>query len=121
MASSFCTNCGHKMTYNFAPPNFCGACGTKISASIVGGNSPAKPSKVVSKVDNEDEFIDDEDGEFSSSEEIPSIRSFAYDIENDSQNRQYQLGELFGQPKTFSRKTRSMSLDDLKERHGKNK
>lgn len=119
MASSFCTNCGHKMTYNFAPPNFCGACGTKISASFAGTAAPTKPKKTVSRVDEDEEFIDDEDEEFSSSEEIPSIRSFAYEIEDDSQNRQYQLGELFGQPKTFSRKNRSMSLDDLKERHGK--
>jgi hypothetical protein len=119
MASSFCTNCGHKMTYNFAPPNFCGACGTKISASLLPNKAPQKQKNIVSRENDEEEPIDDEDGEFSSLEDVPTIRSLAYELENDSQNRQYMFGELFGQPKTFSRKNRSMSLDDLKERHGK--
>jgi hypothetical protein len=47
------------------------------------------------------------------------LQSLAYDIEEESGNRSYQLGELFGQPKTFSRRNRPMSLDQLKDKHAK--
>lgn len=117
MASSFCTSCGFKMTYSFSPPNFCGKCGTKLSASF---SSDSSPTQVKARNrEDEEEFEDEDDEETSSSEEVPFIKSFAYDLENDSSNRQYQLGELFGQPKTFGRRNRSMSVDDFKERHGK--
>lgn len=117
MASSFCTSCGFKMTYSFSPPNFCGKCGTKLSTSFSSASSPTQ-AKARNRED-EEEFEDEDDEETSSSEEVPFIKSFAYDLENDSGNRQYQLGELFGQPKTFARRNRSMSVDDFKERHGK--
>ena len=35
MKSEFCTSCGNKVEYNFAPPNFCSKCGTPM-----GGGAP---------------------------------------------------------------------------------
>lgn len=108
------------MTYNFSPPNFCGACGTKLSASFSAQAAvPAPVKKVRAKIDEQDEWIDDDDDEYSRSEELPSIQSLAYELEHDSQTRQYQFGELFGQPRSSSRRKRAMSVDDFKERHGK--
>lgn len=109
------------MTYNFSPPNFCGKCGNKISASFspqASSASSVKKLNVSRRVEEENDFIEDED-EFSSFEEVPQIQSLAYELENDSGCRQYQLGELFGQQASSSRKNRSMSVDDFKERHGK--
>lgn len=112
MAVSFCTNCGNKMTYSVSAPNFCGKCGTKLTATA--------SAKIPALSKREEEDFDDEDSEFSSVSEIPNLSSLAYEIENDSSgNRSYQLGELFGQPKTFSRKNRPMSLDELKDKHAK--
>jgi hypothetical protein len=120
MAASFCTNCGHKMTYSFSPPNFCGKCGTKLNASAA--NASVAPKAVTKKMNNaeEDEWIDDDGNEeYSNSEDLPSISSLAYELENDSTNRQYQLGELFGQARIINRRNRAVSVDDFKERHGK--
>lgn len=120
MATSFCTNCGHKMTYNFSPPNFCGQCGTKVGAGFSAqASAPAPVKKVRAKQIDEDDQFDDDDEEYSNLDDLPQIQSLAYELENDSGNRQYQLGELFGQRGVSSRRNRSMSVDDFKERHGK--
>jgi hypothetical protein len=111
MAFSFCTNCGNKMTYTVSPPNFCGKCGNPLNASA--------SKKVASRQREEQDFEEEGSEEFSSSNEVPSLQSLAYDIEEESGNRSYQLGELFGQPKTFSRRNRPMSLDQLKDKHAK--
>ena len=31
MKSQFCTSCGNKVEYSFAPPNFCSKCGTAMA------------------------------------------------------------------------------------------
>jgi len=112
MAFSFCIQCGNKMTYTVSPPNFCGKCGTSLNGSVA--KKISAPNKA------RDDFEEDEDSEeFSNSDELPSISSLAYEIENDSTNRSYQLGELFGQPKTFSRKRSPMSLAELKDKNAK--
>lgn len=111
MAFSFCTNCGNKMTYTVSPPNFCGKCGNQLNASAL--------QKVASRQREEQDFREEDLEEFSDSDEIPYLQSLAYDIEEESGNRSYQLGELFGQPKTFSRKSRPMSLGQLKDKHAK--
>ena len=111
MACLFCTNCGNKIIYTAIPPNFCGKCGNPMNASAI--------KKVSTPVKKADDFEDGESEEFSDSDEIPSLSSLAYEIENDSGNKSYQLGELFGQPKTLSRRNRPMSLDQLKDKHAK--
>lgn len=112
MAVSYCTNCGNKMSYTVSAPNFCGKCGTKLTATA-SAKLPA-PSK------RQEDAEDEDSEEFSNASEVPSLSSLAYEIENDgSSNRSYQLGELFGQPRTFSRRNRPMSLDELKDKHAK--
>lgn len=102
------------MSYTFSAPNFCGKCGTKLN-SFAASNTVAKRAP---KKQEDDEDFDSE--EFSNSDEIPTLSSLAYEIEGDpSANRSYQLGELFGQPKVFSRRDRPMSLDELKSKHAK--
>lgn len=114
MAVSFCTSCGNKMSYTFAAPNFCGKCGTKLNSLTT---ASAAPKRAPQKQEDDEEFDSEE---FSNSDEIPTLRSLAYEIEGDpSGNRSYQLGELFGQPRVFSRKDRPMSLDELKSKHAK--
>jgi len=114
MAVSFCTNCGNKITYTVSAPNFCGKCGTKLTATA-SAKLPA-PNKREETIKEEDESSE----EFSDVSEIPNLSSLAYEIENDgSSNRSYQLGELFGQPRTFSRINRAMSLSELKDKHAK--
>jgi hypothetical protein len=114
MAVSFCTNCGNKITYTVSAPNFCGKCGTKLTATA-SAKLPA-PNKREDTIKEEDESSE----EFSDVSEIPNLSSLAYEIENDgSSNRSYQLGELFGQPRTFSRRNRAMSLSELKDKHAK--
>jgi len=126
MASCFCTNCGNKMDYSFAAPNFCGKCGTKLNALASSPISASTP-KIQKNISREDEAFDDEDeleGEnesFSSAREVPNIRSFAYEIEHELGNRTYKLGDLFGSPQPPDRKSRSVSLDDFKNRDGRNK
>lgn len=34
MRSMYCTNCGSKITYSVAPPNFCSSCGEAIGSSV---------------------------------------------------------------------------------------
>jgi hypothetical protein len=115
MAVSFCTNCGNKITYTVSAPNFCGKCGTKLTATA-SAKLPA-PSKREQHIGEEE---DESSEEFSNVSEIPNLSSLAYEIENDgSSNRSYQLGELFGQPRTFSRRNRAMSLSELKDKHAK--
>ena len=44
MSTEFCTNCGHKMEYNFAPPNFCSKCGHNIKGDAVSTASSPTPA-----------------------------------------------------------------------------
>ena len=112
MAVSFCTNCGNKMSYTVSAPNFCGKCGTKLTATA--SAKLTVPSK------RQEDTEDEDSEEFSNVSEIPNLSSLAYEIEGDpSNNRSYQLGELFGQPRTFSRRNRPVSLDELKDKHAK--
>jgi hypothetical protein len=121
MAACFCTNCGNKMEYSFSAPNFCGKCGTKLNASAT---SPASvsASKVQKNIPEQDEEFDDEDeleggnGDFSNVREVPIIRSLAYEVEHELNNRTYKLGDLFGVPQPADRRTRPVSLDDFKNR-----
>jgi DNA-directed RNA polymerase subunit M/transcription elongation factor TFIIS len=126
MAACFCTNCGNKMEYSFAAPNFCGKCGTKLNASAASLAS-VSTSKVQKNIPKEDEEFDDEDdlevgnGDFSNAREVPNIRSLAYELEHELGNRTYKLGDLFGSPQAPDRRNRSVSLDDFKNRDGRRK
>lgn len=124
MASCFCTSCGSKMEYSFAAPNFCGKCGSKLNASAASPINASVP-KVQKNISREDEDFDDEEeggnGDFSNAREVPVIRSFAYEIEHELGNRTYKLGDLFGSPQPPDRKSRSVSLDDFKNRDGRSK
>ena len=126
MASCFCTNCGSKMEYSFAAPNFCGKCGTKLNASAA-SLANVSTSKVQKNISKQDEEFDDADdleggnGDFSDVREVPNIRSLAYELEHELGNRTYKLGDLFGSPQPPDRRNRSVSLDDFKNRDARRK
>lgn len=121
MASCFCTNCGSKMEYSYAAPNFCGKCGTKLNASAASPINASAPKVQKNTSKEDDDFIDEDElegnsDEFSNVREVPIIRSFAYEVEHELGNRTYKLGDLFGSPQPPDRKSRSVSLDDFKNR-----
>lgn len=49
----FCTQCGHKFEYKFAPPNFCPSCGTSTSRAPE-ASFTSKPTPVASEDDEID-------------------------------------------------------------------
>ena len=121
MAPCFCTNCGSKMDYSYAAPNFCGKCGTKLNASAASPINASAPKVQKNTSKEDDDFIDEDElegnsDEFSNAREVPIIRSFAYEVEHELGNRTYKLGDLFGSPQPPDRKSRSVSLDDFKNR-----
>ena len=51
MKHEFCTSCGTKVEYNFAPPNFCSKCGNPLGS--VSKATIAPPQKFEEKVEEE--------------------------------------------------------------------
>ena len=109
------------MDYSYAAPNFCGKCGTKLNASAASPINASAPKVQKNTSKEDDDFIDEDElegnsDEFSNAREVPIIRSFAYEVEHELGNRTYKLGDLFGSPQPPDRKSRSVSLDDFKNR-----
>ena len=71
MKTEFCSACGHKIEYNFAPPNFCSKCGEPMA----GG---AKPSRAESQ-----EVARAAASQVVEEEQVPQISSLQYDIDYD--------------------------------------
>jgi hypothetical protein len=104
----FCSNCGNKIQYNLAKPNFCTKCGSSLS-SIHASEAVISETKTlkVSKVDvdlEEDET--DVDG-------LPNLKKIAVDIENFSENSSFTLGNLFGTPTQAFKGRKSRSVDEF--------
>jgi len=86
MSHIFCYNCGVKIEYNFAKPNFCSKCGTSF-----GGQQQSQaaveqaPSQTKASVVSDDET----DAEF-----VPQLRRLDVEIEKP---KTFTIGSLAGQ------------------------
>tara|TARA_E500000081_G_scaffold145074_1_gene166532 strand:+ start:520 stop:888 length:369 start_codon:yes stop_codon:yes gene_type:complete len=78
MSYTYCKECGHKNLYATVPPKYCGHCGSSLSFSSEAKTTPS-PSPVSSRKKRTrilEERTLEEDQEFSSIDEVPSIRNF---------------------------------------------
>lgn len=101
----FCSNCGNKIQYNLAKPNFCTKCGSSLS-SIHASDAIVTKQKV-SKVD-----VDLEEDE-TDVDDLPNLKRIAVDIENFSENSSFTLGNLFGNPTQPFKGRKNRSIDDF--------
>lgn len=75
MPTTYCSSCGHKMTYTLTKPKFCSQCGQSLGTfeqKIVEPQIKDKSPEIV---------IDDPEG--SDVFEVPKLNSLAYEIEYD--------------------------------------
>jgi hypothetical protein len=101
----FCSNCGNKIQYNLAKPNFCTKCGNSLSSLTA--SSQVVEKKVVPKLD-----IDLEEDE-TDIDDIPNLRKIAVEIENFSENSSFTLGNLFGTPTQAFKGRKNRSVDEF--------
>lgn len=86
MSHIFCFNCGVKIEYNFAKPNFCSKCGTSLGGqeqSRAAVEEAPRQSKVSAVSD------DETDAEF-----VPQLRGLDVEIEKP---KTFTIGSLAGQ------------------------
>jgi len=104
----FCSNCGNKIQYNLAKPNFCTKCGSALSSLAV-SNQIASQNNVsnMSKID-----IDLEEDE-TDINDLPNLRRIAVDIESFSENSSFTLGNLFGTPTQAFKGRKNRSVDEF--------
>jgi hypothetical protein len=100
----FCSNCGNKIQYNLAKPNFCDKCGTSLSSLA--------SKEVIKKKIIPQEDIDLEEDE-TDIDDIPNLRKIAVEIENFSENNSFTLGNLFGTPTQAFKGRRNRSVDEF--------
>jgi hypothetical protein len=102
MSHLFCNNCGTKLEYAHAQPNFCVKCGQALNSSVA---AQASASPITSKSISDEET----DAEF-----VPSLASVQVDIENDG-NRTFTLGSLAGKetPPDYKPRRGSRSVDEF--------
>lgn len=99
----FCSNCGNKIQYNLAKPNFCTKCGTGLSSLSVSNEIVKKKNAPDIDLEEDETDIDD----------LPSLRKIAVDIENFSENSSFTLGNLFGTPTQAFKGRRNRSVDEF--------
>jgi hypothetical protein len=86
MSHLFCSNCGVKIEYNFAKPNFCSKCGTNFGGSQQSQAAVEEaPRQSRSSVVSDDET----DAEF-----VPQLRGLEVEIEK---TKTVTIGSLVGQ------------------------
>lgn len=124
MSVIYCSECGKKLEYSFAKPNFCSGCGNpfgmaKLKKAI---KQNAREEEDEEYDDEEDEDFEDDGESFSNATRVPNIRNFQVDIETAAQYNTFDLGSIIGsEPNQTSkaskpkRKTRSTSLEDFKQ------
>ena len=107
MKTEFCSACGHKIEYNFAPPNFCSKCGNSLRAGAVAPQrAEASPTEVVEE-----------------REEVPSLAKLEYTVSYDGVgNKKLKLGDLAREesshqraprPKKRGRKPKALSREEF--------
>lgn len=101
----FCSNCGNKIQYNLAKPNFCTKCGTALSSLSVSNEIVKKKNTPNIDIDLEEDETDIED--------LPNLKKIAVDIENFSENSSFTLGNLFGTPTQAFKGRKNRSVDEF--------
>jgi len=97
----FCTECGNKIGFLHAKPNFCSKCGSSTSASL-------KTNKY--EAEEEESLRDDE----TSVQEVPDIHKLDVDVEQYRDNV-FSFGSLAGESprETRSRNKGSRNIEDF--------
>jgi hypothetical protein len=108
MKTEFCSACGHKIEYNFAPPNFCSKCGNSLRAGAV---APQQAEASISA-----EIVEER-------EEVPSLAKLEYTVSYDGVgNQKLKLGDLAleensqqraPRPKKIGRKPKPLSREEF--------
>jgi|TARA_R110002110_G_scaffold294086_1_gene508050 hypothetical protein len=102
MAHLFCNNCGTKLEYAHAQPNFCVKCGQALNSNAT---AEASASPVESKAISDDE---------TDAQHIPSLASIQVEIEADGHNT-FTLGSLAGKgtPADYRPRKGSTSVNEF--------
>jgi len=110
----FCTECGHKMGYSLAKPNFCSKCGAGTGS--VAKSSLSKPKKSLLGRRSQSDFIEEESlaEDETSIDYVPDISRLDCDIEQYDENI-FTLGSLAGKEdrKPRVRNRGSKNLEDF--------
>jgi hypothetical protein len=89
MKQFFCYNCGNKMEYTHAPPNFCVKCGTSLKD---GKTTASIPAPRAPQEEGDDDNLSDVD-------EVPQLNGIELeDNIPESQSNNLTLGNLFNNP-----------------------
>jgi hypothetical protein len=91
MPSTYCSSCGHKMSYTLQKPKFCNECGQSLATlkpSFVKQAEPKLSEENPKNIDPEGLDI----------YEVPDIQKLEYEIEHDT-NASFTLGSLMPEPK----------------------
>ncbi len=82
----FCFNCGVKIEYNFAKPNFCSKCGAGF-----GGEQQSKAAVEEAPRQNKASVVSDDETD---AESVPQLRKLDVEIEK---AKTFTIGSLAGQ------------------------
>ena len=113
MSHLFCHNCGAKIEYAHAKPNFCASCGQQLNTSIASNTAAvAQQNTIVESVD----FGEDQ----TSSASIPNIGKIQVEYSAEANNT-FTLGSLAGEntPPNFSKNRGSKSVDEFLDEKGR--
>jgi hypothetical protein len=112
MNQVFCYNCGFKMEYNHAPPNFCGKCGT----SVKNGEARASEEDIPKPKRSRPDLHEKDDERFSDVEEVPDITKLELEDGDEPAPAvtNFTLGDALNRPTPSSfAKARCNNLDEL--------
>ena len=112
MSHLFCQNCGAKIEYAHAKPNFCAGCGQQLNTSIASVTTSPQKNTIVESVD----FGEEE----TSSESVPNIGKIQVEFSAEANNT-FTLGSLAGEkaPPNFSKARRSKSVNEFLDEKGR--
>lgn len=117
MASIFCSSCGSKSEYKFAPPNFCYKCGSGYSRSLNFSNSSKNfKAELAQDTEVEDEDYEDEDSseDFSNSTRVPRISRLQVEIDSSTDVKVVKFEDLLNNNSTSSfKRPKNLDLDSV--------
>jgi hypothetical protein len=86
MLSTYCQQCGTKIEYRFAKPNFCNSCGQPLHGEAIAKDLPTQNQAPPPKPENLDE-------EGTDIFQVPNISNLEYEIEISQSS--FTMGDLF--------------------------